>query len=110
MVRATVETETVAVAVLFAASTTELGEIVQFDAAGAPPHESEIVLAKPEMDEISRLNVVVCPATTVTLAGSGAMLKSGTMPVPLRSTTCGLPGTLSVMVSAPRLAPEVVAL
>jgi len=109
MVRATVETVTVAVAVPLAASATDVGEIEQFDALGAPPHEREIVLVKPEMDEIFRLNVVVFPATTATLAGSGVIVKSGTMPVPLRNTTCGLPGTLSVMVSAPRLAPELVA-
>jgi hypothetical protein len=109
IVRAIVEIVTVAVAVPFAESATELGETVQDDRVGAPPQDSEIVRANPEIDETVRLKVVECPATTATLDGLEVMLKSGTIPVPFRRTTCGLPGTLSVIVSAPRLGPEVVA-
>jgi hypothetical protein len=43
MVRAMVETVTVAVAMPFAVSVTELGETTQDDVLGAPPQDIEIV-------------------------------------------------------------------
>lgn len=109
MVRAIVEMLTVAVAVPFAVRATELGETAQMDAVGAPLQDSEIVCANPEIEDTVTAKVVECPATTATLDGLGAMLKSGTIPLPFNNTTWGLPGTLSVIVSAPRLGPEVVA-
>src|SRR5258705_11348271 len=109
MVRAMVEMVTVAVAVPFAVRATELGETAQMDAVGAALQDSEIVRANPEIDETVTLSVVELPATTAMLDGLGVMLKSGIIPEPFSNTTCGLPGTLSVMVSAPRLGPEVVA-
>jgi hypothetical protein len=99
---------TVAVVEPFALSVTDEGETEQTEAAGAPPQDSETDCAKPEIEEISTVKLVDCPATTVSLAAWLAMLKSGTMPVPLSSTTCGLPGTLSVMVNAPGADPAVV--
>ncbi len=104
-----VATVTVAVALPFAESETEAGETEQVDAAGAPPQESATDCAKPEMDETSTVKLTVWPAATEILGDSDATVKSGVRPVPFRNTTWGLPGTLSVIVSAPRLAPEVVA-
>jgi len=108
IVRAAVLSVTVAVVELFALSVTDDGEIEQTEAAGAPLQDSETDCAKPESEEMSTVKLVDCPATTVSLAAWLAMLKSGTMPVPLSSTTCGLPGTLSAMVNAPSAAPAVV--
>ena len=100
---------TVAVAFPFAESATEPGDTEQVEAGGAPPQLSATFCAKPEMDDTSSVKLTVWPATTEMFGDSDAIEKSGTMPVPFSSTTCGLPGTLSVIVSAPRLGPEVVA-
>ena len=52
------------------------------------------------------MKVAVCPAVTVALVDepeAGAKLKS--WPIPARETVCGLPGALSVTVSAPVMFP-----
>jgi hypothetical protein len=107
-VRATVLSVTVAVVEPFAPGVTDEGEIEHIEAAGFPSQESETACAKPEIEVISTVKLTDWPATTVSLAASGVMLKSGVIPVPLRRTTCGLPGTLSVMVKAPSADPDVV--
>ena len=99
---------TVAVEAPFAPGVTEEGEIAQVAAAGTPEQDSDTACVNPEIDVMSTVKLVDFPATTVAADACVAMLKSGVKPVPLSSTTCGLPGTLSVIDSAPSDAFDVV--
>ena len=88
--------------------TVHVGAGVSF---GVMPQLRFTVPLNPDTGVSERLKVALCPGLIVCELGDpdvGPMLKSDVPPVPDKGTVCGLPGALSVMLSAPLSVPVVV--
>jgi hypothetical protein len=97
---------TVAVLVMVPLSETEVGEMVQLPAGGAPEQLSATVPVKPLIGVTLIVYVVDLPAVRVCVEGDADTEKS--VPVPKRGRDCGLLVALSEMVIAPVLDPVAV--
>jgi hypothetical protein len=82
------------------------GETVQVASAGRSPQASATWALYPNSGLTVTVRLVEFPATTVTFDGATAKPKSE--PKPLKETTCGLVGPLSVMVKVPVRVPTTV--
>jgi len=104
---AVVARETLTVDAADPLSTTELGDTVQVDDAGAPAHVNVTIWLKPPVGETATVKFAVCPGDTVLdVEEIGPSEKSS--PVPLSATVCGLPGALSLIVNVPGRVPPAV--
>ena len=106
---AVVVTVTVADAELDPLRVTDGGDGEHAASNGAPLQAKLTTPLRPPPGAMLKLYVAVPPADTVALREeptAGEMEKS--VPVPERATLCGLPGTLSVMVSVPFRGPATV--